>query len=190
MWVEAYVGDAQSRQVVPLEFATHPLAGPCGLAISQSRGDVAAASSTKSANLLAWVIAIIGHGIRSRGGSVVGRSHGVFEGTPGGEMFALTDTALDFLVTQLLFQTLLLGLATSLLGFFGLHILPISAGSEDNVLAHRRGVRLRTFWLALLEAELGPFSPLGDDGVDFFFVYGRAGSPRGLYFATLVVNAI
>lgn len=190
MWVEAYVGDAQSRQVVPLEFATHPLASPCGLAISQSRGDVAAASSTKSANLLAWVIAIIGHGIRSRGGSVVGRSHGVFEGTPGGEMFALTDTALDFLVTQLLFQTLLLGLATSLLGFFGLHILPISAGSEDNVLAHRRGVRLRTFWLALLEAELGPFSPLGDDGVDFFFVYGRAGSPRGLYFATLVVNAI
>jgi hypothetical protein len=87
------------------------------------RRHVRAAACTETALCLC---ALFRHWIRRRCRAIVRRRHRVFERTSSREMLALTDTALDLLVAQLLLQTLLLGLATALLCLLCLHILPVS----------------------------------------------------------------
>lgn len=98
------------------------------------------------------------------------RRHGILVRASCCEMFALTDSTLDFLVLQLLLQTLLLCLPASFLGFGSLDGLPVSAWSEYNILTHRRGIRLWTFRLAFLETELGPVASFSNRRVNFFAV--------------------
>jgi hypothetical protein len=119
-----YVGDSERREIVSLEFAAHALATALGCAaLAQMRRHVRAATCTETALCLC---ALFRHRIRCRRCAIVRRRHRVFERTSSREMLALTDTALDLLVAQLLLQTLLLGLATALLCLLCLHILPVS----------------------------------------------------------------
>lgn len=85
-------------------------------------------------------------------------------------MFSLTNSTFDFLVSELLLQTLLFSLATAFLGLSRLHSFPVSTRSEDDVFTYARRVRLWSLRLALLQTKLGPRPPLGNLGVHFFFV--------------------
>jgi hypothetical protein len=105
-------------------------------------------------------------------------------------MLALTDPTLDLLVPQLFLQRLLLRLAAAGLGLLGLHILPIPRRSEQDILAHGRGIGLGSLGLSLLKAELRPLSTLGDYGVDLLLDDCGAGFARNFDFLALVVEAV
>lgn len=183
-----YIRHTQRRQIVSLEFATHPLAGALS-ALSQMRRHVAAATGAETAGGLATLF-VLGHGVGDGGGTVVRGRHRVLERTPRGEMLALADSALDLLVAQLFLQTLLLGFAAAGLCLFGLHVLPVSARAEQDVLPHGRRVRLRSFRFALLQSELRPGPALRHHRVHSFLVHSGAGLARHLHFAALVVEAV
>lgn len=153
------------------------------------RWDVTATAGAEATSGLTTVL-VLSHGITDGGGAIVGGGHGVLERTPGGEMLALADTALDLLVAQLLLQALFLGLAATHLGLLGLHILPVSARPEDDILADGSRVWLRSLGFALLEPEFRPVSPLRHHGVHFFFVHCRPGFACGFHFAALVVDPV
>ena len=105
-------------------------------------------------------------------------------------MLALTNSALDFLVFELFFQTLLFCLATAGFGVFGLLCFPVRGESEDDVLADGCGASLWPCWLVLGKAELLPFAALCDSRVDFFDVcYGFCFS-GGFDLSALVIVAV
>lgn len=185
-----YVCNSKCGKVVSFVLATHPLASALS-AFSQVRRYIAAATGTQAACALASSAALLvfSHGVDDGRGSVVRGRHGVLERTSGCEMFALTDTALDFLVPQLLFKRLLLRLAAARLGLLGLHVLPVARGSEEDVLAHRCRVRLRSLGFSFLQAELCPFSPLGNHRVQFFFDRRRPSLACDFDFLALIVEA-
>lgn len=105
-------------------------------------------------------------------------------------MLALADTALDLLVAQLFLQTLLFGLAAAGLGLLGLHVLPVSAGPEDDVLADRGGVWLWPLGFPLLKPKFRPVAALRHHRVDFFLVHCRPRLAGRLHFAALVVDPV
>jgi hypothetical protein len=86
------------------------------------RRHIRAPASPQSALRLSTLLR---HGIRRRRRPVIRRRHRILERTPRRKMLALTNAALDFLIPQLLLQTLLLRFAAALLRFLGLHILPV-----------------------------------------------------------------
>lgn len=140
---KTHVRHTQRSEIVSFVLSAHPLAcGLCATFVPHMGRDVTATTDTQASSGLATVI-IFDHGVDG-GGAIVGRGHGVLERTSGGKMLALTDTALDLLVAQLFLQTLLFGLATTGFGLLGLHVLPVSARSENNVLANRCRVGLRS----------------------------------------------
>lgn len=75
-----------------------------------------------------------GTGTDIRGALLSHGRHGVLEGTSGCEMLAVTDTALDLLVLQLVLHAS--GLSLLLLGIFA----PVRARSEYDVLSDRGGI--------------------------------------------------
>ena len=85
-------------------------------------------------------------------------------------MLALTDSALDFLVFELFFQTLLFCFAATGFGVFGLLGFPVCGEGEDDVLADCCRACLRACWLVLGETEFLPLAALCDCGIDLFDV--------------------
>ena len=67
-------------------------------------------------------------------------------------MLAVTDTALDLLVAQLVLHRLGVGVRLLVLGVLA----PVGAGAEDDVLAHRGGVGDGALRVLGAVAELGP----------------------------------
>lgn len=128
---------------------------------------------------------VVAH-ITSTGG-LFDRGHGVLEGTPSREVLAGTDTTLDLLVFELVLHAALL--AALLLRLLGLS-LPVDAGTEGDVLADGGGLERGTGGVALLEAELGPRSPLGYLGVDMFADDGGLDAAGDLHFLVLIVQAV
>lgn len=148
------------------------------------------AATTRSQATCGFALVVLGHGVGDGCGAVVGGGHRVLERAPRGEMFALADTALDLFVSELFLEALLLDLAASRLRLLGLHVLPVPAGPEHNVLADRRRVGLWPLGFPLFQTELGPFPPLRHHGVHSLLVDGRAGLARHPDLAPLVVESV
>ena len=138
----AHVCHTQRRAIIAIKLATHLLSRASST--SQMRRNIASGAGAEPSAGSAG--RIVGHVC---GGNVALGGHGVFEGTFGGEMVALADTALDLCVLQL---CLLLGVIALVLGAR----FPVRHGPEGNILSDRHRVRLRARRLALLLPELGP----------------------------------
>ena len=100
-------------------------------------------------------------------------------------MLPVANPTLDLHVLQLLLR-----IVPDLLVLLLPVLLPRDAGSEDDVLAHARGVEARSRGVALFEAELGPALALGDTGVDVFFDDGGADAAGGFDALTVVVEPV
>jgi len=131
-----HVCDSERSQIVSFELAAHAVAASSLCAFSHMRRHVAASSSTKAAALLATFLTFLSHRIGGWRRAVVCGCHCVLVWTSCCKMLALTNSALDLLVSQLLLDTLLFCLAATGFGLLCLCIFPVSARSEDNVLAN------------------------------------------------------
>ena len=81
-------------------------------------------------------------------------------------MFAVTDTALDFLVLQLVFHGLCVGVRALVLGVLA----PVDTGSENDVLADRSSIGGWSVSILPTLTKLAPGFPIGDARVDRFGV--------------------
>lgn len=131
---KTHVGDTQRGKIISLILATsHPIS----LSASASRASHVRRHVRSLAGAQAARAAII-H-TRRAGSDVAGAllahgGDGALEGTSGCEMLAVTDTALDLLVLQLVLHASGVGLL--LLGVLA----PVRAGSEYDVLANGGGI--------------------------------------------------
>lgn len=128
---KTHICDTQRSQIVSLVLAAaHPLAATL-LAVPHVRRHVRAFPRAESARSLAQVYT----GSAALGGALLtDRRNRALERTPGCEMLAATDTALDLLVLELIFQV-------ASVDFVLLRVLaPVRAGPEYDVLADGGGV--------------------------------------------------
>lgn len=180
--MKTHVCDSQSRQIVPVELASHSLAST-RTALPQMRWNVAAVTSTQAAS--SWSLVVVQ--IQSRSSSrFVDRCHGVLVGTASSEMLSATDTTLDLLVLELILDATLLALLLSLLRL----CLPVHARSENDVLSNGGRVERGSWRMALFQAELGPLSALRNLGVHMFLHNGRLDLAGDLHLLSLVVEAV
>ena len=99
-------------------------------------------------------------------------------------MLAVTDTALDLLVLELVLELLLLGVL--LLGV----LTPVDAGSEHDVLGDRGRVRGGTRAVLGALAELGPCLAVGDAGIHRLLVGGVADAAGCLDLVSVFVDTV
>ena len=169
---KTHIRNPQSRQIIPLELASHPLSPTRGRSLPHMRRHITTPTNTEATGRLLRVV--LRHRVRHATTPLVRRRHGILIRTPGSEMLTLTDPTLHLLVLELLLETFLLCLAASRLRFFSLYVLPVAAGPELDVLADARGVALRALGFALLEPEFGPGFALGHRRAFFYPVDRRA----------------
>lgn len=141
--------------------------------------DVATTSSTKTATSRTLVLG-------GSGGDLAHWGHGVLERTSGCKVLSVTDTALDLLVLELLLDAALLALLLIVL----LAGLPVCARSEHDILCDGSSIERGAGSVALLKTELGPFSPLGDVGVDVLLHDGLLDPPCCLDFLAVIVDSV
>lgn len=101
-------------------------------------------------------------------------------------MLAVTDTALDLLVLQLVLHLLRVRVLGLVLGILA----PVDAGPEDDVLADGRRVMGRAGAVLCALAELAPGLAVGDARVDGLGVRDVADAARRLHSLALVIVAI
>lgn len=192
-----HVGNTQGRQVVSLAvLAAHTLALTSTVA-SECRGDVApllartssagrGAGSAGSRSGGGRLVAHTGSDVGSAGGALADGGHGVLVGTAGGEMLAVTDTALDLLVLELVLH----GDGVGVLGLVAGVLAPVNRGLEDDVLADRGGVRRRAGAVPARLPELGPRLPLRHPWVHHLAVLDQPDPPRRLDLLPVLVVAV
>lgn len=130
-----HVCHSQSSQVISLKLAAHPLTSAGIRTLSQMRRHIPTTLSAQTTSLRSS-ITIFGHRISRRLIISTDRRHGVLVWASRREMLARTNSTLDLLVSQLLLQTLLFCLSATVLRLSGLHCLPVSARSEDDILSN------------------------------------------------------
>lgn len=149
------------------------------------RRNVSSAPTSKSTLFGRFLVSIPG-AIRAGAGAWIfsNRSHGVLEGTSGGEVLAITDPTLDFFVLEFLFDVILLRLLVLAIFF------PSHAWPEDDVFAHACRVERGTRRVTFFAAELSPGAPLGDTRIDGFLDNRGSDAAGGFHFFAVVVEAV
>lgn len=152
MGVGTYVRNAQRGQVVPLaELAPHPL--PRAGSSPQRRRHVRPLLDARRRPRRPRGRRLVAHPRRHvRGAALAHGRHGVLVRAPSRKVLAVTDTALDLLVAQLVLHGLGVGVRLLVLCVLA----PVGAGPEDDVLANRRRVRHGARAILGAVAELGP----------------------------------
>ena len=100
-------------------------------------------------------------------------------------MLSVTDTALDFLVLQLVLHALGVGVVRLVLGILA----PVYAGSEDDVLSDRGGIGGRSIAVLCALSKFTPFFPIGYTGVHCLGVGDESNASGSLYFLAVIVVA-
>lgn len=181
-----YVCDAQRGKVVPLGELGAELLARGAADAAQRRGHVAALLRTGARGGGAGSGEVVAHAGGDVGALLADGGHGVLVGAAGREMLAVTDTALDLLVLELVLHGLGAGVGALLL----LVAAPGGRGAEDDVLADRGGVGRGAGGVARGEAELCPGLALGDARGDLFSVRGVADAAGRLDLLALLVEAV
>lgn len=101
-------------------------------------------------------------------------------------MFAIANTALDFLVLQLVLHGLGVGIGGLVLGILA----PVDAWSEDDVLTNGGGIGSRAIAIFGAQAELGPCFSVGDTRVYFLDMADCFDATSGLDLLAVVVVAV
>lgn len=146
-----YVRNAQRGQVVPLaKLAPHPL--PRAGSPPQRGRHVRPLLDTRRRRRR-HRRRLVAHPRRDvRGAALAHGGHSILVRAPSRKVLAVTDTALDLLVAQLVLHGLGVGVRLLVLRVLA----PVGAGPEDDVLAHRRRVRHGARAVLGAVAELGP----------------------------------
>lgn len=187
--METYVCNPQRSKIIPIAvLATHllTLATATSALIPQRRWDIGALL----ADGVAWPARTACHRIITHTSGNIGRlthgCHGLLVRAASGEMLSTADTTGDGLVLELLLHALGVGVLGLILGL----LLPVGAGTEDDVLAHRGGIVCGAGAIAGRQTELGPLLALGDTGVDDLTVCNEADTAGSLDGLSVLVEVV